>query len=119
MKRILTIAAASALLAACAHKPVTDRVALPAAPPPGEPPGLIGISAGALIVALGAPTFTRKDGETEMWRYDGQACKAWFFLYPDRSVMTVRHVETSPRPSTASFDATCLTALRRAPQPLS
>jgi len=120
MKRILIVAAACALLAACASKPVVvDRVALPSAPPPGEPPGLIGISAGALMVALGAPAFTRKDGETEMWRYDGAACKAWFFLYPDKSVMTVRHVETSPRPSNAAFDAACLTALRRAPQPSS
>lgn len=115
MKRAITIVLGCAMLAACANRPPSDHVALPPAPPPGEPPGLVGLSSGALTLALGAPAFTRKDGPTEMWRYDSAACRAWFFLYPDNSVLVVRHVETSPRPADASFDASCLTSLRRAP----
>ena len=120
MKRILTIILSCAVLAACAsNRPPADHVALPQAPPPGEPPGLIGLSAGALTLALGSPAFTRKDGTAELWRYDSKTCRAWFFLYPDNSVLVVRHVETSPRPADASFDAGCLTSLRRAPSPVS
>ena len=115
MKRALTIVLCCAMLAACANRRPQDHVALPQAPPPGEPPGLVGLSSGALSLALGAPAFTRKDGPAEMWRYDSRACRAWFFLYPDNSVLVVRHVETSPRPTDASFDAACLTSLRRAP----
>ena len=48
---------------------------------------------------MGNPAFTRKEGAgIEMWRYDGVACKAFFFLYPQGSGLSVRHVETMPRP---------------------
>jgi len=116
--RNLTILAMSVLLASCAARPV-DRVALPAAPPPGEPANMVGLSSGALKTAYGAPAFTRKDGDMEMWRYDGAACRAFFFLYPDRAGLTVRHVETQPRPSNSAFDESCLAGLRRAPAKVS
>jgi hypothetical protein len=86
---------------------------LPSAPPPGEPAGYAGIDSGQLKVAMGSPAFTRKEGAgIEMWRYDGAACKAFFFLYPDGSALSVRHVETLPRPSDAAADVGCLNQLR-------
>ncbi|HWA91597.1 MAG TPA: hypothetical protein VG889_16280 [Rhizomicrobium sp.] len=118
MTRRLTMLTISLLLAACTTRPV-DRVALPPAPPPGEPGDVVGLSSSALKVAFGTPQFARKDGDTEMWRYDGAGCRAFFFLYPDKSVLVVRHVETMPRPASAAFDVNCLTALRRAPSPVS
>lgn len=117
--RTLSILTACALLAACATRPPAGRVPLPAGPPPGEPASTVGLSSAALKVAYGAPAFTRKDGDTEMWRYDGAGCHAFFFLYPDRAGLVVRHVETQPRPSNAAFDAACLAALKRAPAPVS
>jgi hypothetical protein len=109
--RILAILAC-AMLAACAGQ--QQRMAnIPASPPSGEPAGLTGLAGPELRAAFGAPTFVRKDGATEIWRYDGQTCKAFFFLYPQGSaVPTVTHVETLPRGTAMAADTTCLGALR-------
>ncbi len=97
-------------LAGCAAGP-TAR--LPSGPPPGEPAGYAGIDAGQLKVAMGNPAFLRKEGAgIEIWRYDGAACKAFFFLYPQDGQLSVRHVETVPRPSDAAADLNCLNQLR-------
>lgn len=119
MTRTLTILILCALLAGCASRPPADRVALPPAPPRGEPANMTGLSAAALKVAYGVPAFTRKDGDTQMWRYDGAGCRAFFFLYPGSGGLTVRHVETVPRPSDAAADETCLKALKRGAGPVS
>ncbi len=113
MKRIVSILGICAFAAACAARPPqADRVALPPAPPRGEPASTEGMSAASLKLAFGAPAFTRKDGGTELWRYDGTACRAFFFLYPEANGLVVRHVETSPRPVDAAADPACLNALR-------
>jgi hypothetical protein len=97
-------------LAACAGG---QSARLPSAPPAGEPAGYAGIDSGQLKVAMGNPAFLRKEGAgIELWRYDGAACKAFFFLYPDGGALSVRHVETVPRPSDAAADVGCLNQLR-------
>jgi hypothetical protein len=118
--RRLPILALCALLGACATKAPGDHVALPPAPPPGEPVSVIGMTGQSLRIAFGAPAFVRKDGGGEMWRYDGPPCRAFFFLYPESAGLTVHHVETMPRPATAAADTTCLDVMRhRAPTPTS
>ena len=109
-----------ALLAAgCAAKaPVSaprpqPEAAIPAAPPRGEPGGYLNLAATGLQAAFGRPAFVRKDGATEMWRYDGEACRAFFFLYG--SPLAVRHVETLPHGAQSAADSACLTALRASP----
>jgi hypothetical protein len=102
-------------LGACATRAPSDRVVLPAAPPPGEPSDVIGLSVDAMRAAFGAPAFTRKDGGTQMWRYDGSACKAFFFFFPEDNGLAVRHVETLPHGANIAADATCLDALRLKP----
>jgi hypothetical protein len=92
-------------------------VAIPAAPPHGEPEGYVNLPAAQLRAAFGAPAFVRRDGVTEMWRYDGTACRAFFFLYGDGAARAVRHVETLPRGADSAVDAACLTALRVSPAP--
>jgi hypothetical protein len=110
MIRIAAVLCFAAALAGCA---ATPGVVLPSGPPPGEPAGYAGIDAGQLKGTMGNPAFTRKEGAgIEMWRYDGGACKAFFFLYPQGSTLSVRHVETMPRPSDASADLNCLNQLR-------
>jgi hypothetical protein len=109
MKRVILVAAIAALLAGCAAP--QQRVALPSAPPPGEPGNVAGLRADQVRVAFGEPTFLRKDGTVEMWRYDGAACKAFFFLYPNGGAMVVRHVETVPRGRDIAADSSCLDAL--------
>lgn len=108
MKHSLFALGPMLLLTACA-----GSSNLPSAPPPGEPAGYAGIDAGALRVAMGTPVFVRKEtGGSELWRYDGQTCKAFFFLYPQNGTLAVRHVETMPRPQDASADIACLNRLR-------
>ncbi|HWY62705.1 MAG TPA: hypothetical protein VNW15_12460 [Rhizomicrobium sp.] len=103
-------------LAACAAKPppppppAAPVVPIPAAPPRIEPPSFTALSPEALRARLGAPAFSRKDGPTEMWRYDARACRAFFFFTGNQ----VNHVETIPRGPDNAADPACLTALRKA-----
>ncbi len=118
MIKPLTAVLFCAALAACATaqrqqaEGPQQQVSLPPPPPPGEPAGLPGLEESQLRVAYGAPSLVRKDGRTEMWRYDGVGCKAFFFLYPSGSSFAVRHVETVPRGGDMAADANCLAALR-------
>ena len=85
---------------------------VPIPPPPAphvEPPGFSGLSADALHARLGAPAFSRKDGATEMWRYDASACHAFFFFTGG----LVAHVETVPRGPNDAADPACLTSLKK------
>ena len=114
MRKILPLALAL-LLAGCAAKPPTQAVPvvpIPAAPKPhAEPPGFTGLTPEALRTRLGAPVFSRKDGGTEMWRYDAGNCHAFFFLTAGK----VAHVETIPRGQGDSADPACLNALKKTP----
>jgi|WetSurMetagenome_2_1015567.scaffolds.fasta_scaffold1016764_1 hypothetical protein len=106
-------------LGACAsqpHAPVVPRETLPSPPPSGEPGDMIGVAGPRLQALFGQPTFTRRENGSELWRYDGSQCHAFFFLYSDGNQMLVRHVETAPHPASAAVDPNCLSALRaRAP----
>jgi len=118
MIRVALVSVFLLALAACAVQP--QGVKLPSGPPPGEPAGYAGIDAGQLKVAMGNPVFVRKEGGgIELWRYDGAGCKAFFFLYPEGGNLSVRHVETLPRPSDASADLSCLNRLRIDRKPVS
>jgi hypothetical protein len=100
-------------LAGCASKapaptPTPAPVPIPAPPPPRpEPPGFTGLSTDALKARLGTPAFSRKDGSTDMWRYDASQCHAFFFFTDGQ----VSHVETVPRPADQAADPACLSAL--------
>jgi hypothetical protein len=114
--RTLAIIAACLLTCGCVTPPASpnaaQKVELPAPPPVGEPTGIAGLQAAQLRVAFGAPAFIRQDGTAQLWRYDGASCKAFFFLYPEGSSLSVRHVETLPRGQDIAADASCLGALR-------
>jgi hypothetical protein len=110
MIRPLGIAAVCLLLAACA---VTGpQVALPSAPAPGEPGNIAGLTTDQIKVAFGQPAFVRNDNGTQMWRYDGASCKAFFFFYPANNALTVKHVETVPRGAQIAADSNCLASLQ-------
>ena len=117
MKPIVPLFIAAVLVAGCASEPreaapSLKTALLPPGPPPGEPAGLVGLVASQVKVAYGAPSFVRKDGQTELWRYDGQTCRAFFFLYPENGNEVVHHVETIPRGQTMAADPGCLEALK-------
>lgn len=122
MMRGLVASGMCAVLAACAgvqQRPAAQSaapaVAAPPAPPSGEPSGLAGLSSTQLRVAFGAPAFVRKEGTVELWRYDSQSCRAFFFLYPYGDALLVRHVETLPRGRDLAADESCLESLRARP----
>ncbi|MDE2182571.1 MAG: hypothetical protein KGJ78_06070 [Alphaproteobacteria bacterium] len=119
MKRMVVALSIALFAAGCATRPaaVTPAVPLPPSPPPGEPAGIVGLSSTDLAAAFGKPSFVRKENGSEMWRYDGASCHAFFFLYPAGGGEVVRHVETSPRGAQIAADVNCLAALRG--QPLS
>ena len=107
---ILALAAAGC---AAPKAPPPVPSAIPPAPPRGEPGQYLNMPVSGLQAAFGKPAFVRKDGATEMWRYDGQTCRAFFFLYG--APLMVRHVETLPHGAQNAADMACLTALRNAP----
>jgi hypothetical protein len=109
--RIAAAALLCAGLAACASQP-RQTALIPPSAPSGEPPGIAGLASMQVKAAFGEPSFVRKDGVSEMWRYDGQTCRAFFFLYPSDNGKVVRHVETLPRGNEMAADTTCLDALR-------
>ena len=120
MIRRFAILLAGLAVAGCAAKPPPPPLvqaapvpgAIPPAPPRGEPGQYLNMAASGLQAAFGRPAFVRKDGSTEMWRYDGAACRAFFFLYG--TPPAVRHVETLPHGADSAADIACLTALRSA-----
>jgi hypothetical protein len=120
--RVLAVAGTCVAVVACAAQgprvavqQPASRVAIPPAPPAGEPADLAGLKAGQLVLALGPPAFVRKDGVIETWRYDAPECKAFFFLYPYGTALLVRHVETVPRGHEMAADPKCLDSLRPRP----
>jgi hypothetical protein len=108
---LLLLAGCAARAPAPAPSAAPNTVPLPKPPPSrAEPPAFTGLTADALRMRLGAPAFSRKDGGTEMWRYDARACHAFFFFTGGK----ISHVETIPRPNDQTADAACLNALRKA-----
>ena len=120
MIRRIVILSLALLAGACAAKPpqapppqVPSTASIPPAPPRGEPSPWFNMGVPALQAALGKPAFVRKDGLTQMWRYDGAACRAFFFLYGQP--LMVRHVETLPHGAESAADIGCLAALQASP----
>ena len=101
-------------LAACAQAPKSTPVAYAPAPPRGEPTDYLNLPQANVRAMLGAPQFVRQDGATQMWRYDGAQCRAFFFFYGAKGSEAVRHVETLPAGTTSAADPICLSALKNA-----
>jgi hypothetical protein len=65
----------------------------------------------SLRAAYGTPAFIRREPDSELWRYDGRNCAAFFFLYPEGGTYRIRHAETNPRGQDMPADADCLRSL--------
>ena len=120
MIRRVIILSLALLAGGCAAKPpqapppqAPSIASIPAPPPRGEPSPWFNMAGAALQAAFGKPAFVRKDGVTQMWRYDGAACRAFFFLYGQP--LMVRHIETLPHGADAAADIGCLAALQAQP----
>ncbi len=111
MRRKLSLLLLCAGLSACAGQGGSPVQTIEA-PPPGEPAGIVGLRPAQLTGTFGKPSFVRKETAFELWRYDGAACKAFFFLYGESGALAVRHVETAPRGRDIAADLNCLEALK-------
>jgi len=91
----------------------------PAKPPRDQLRDYLGMTAAALRQKMGAPAFVRKDGVAELWRYDGPACRAFFFLDDapagKETNKVVRSVDTLPQGPGGGADMGCLAALKLSP----
>ena len=128
MIRRLILLSAFVALAACSQAPAPaplaatpprfvappPEVPIPQQPPAGEPTAYLNLPPANLRSLLGAPQFVRQDGASEMWRYDGASCRAFFFLQGPAGSQTVRHVETLPAGAASAADPLCLNALKAA-----
>ena len=65
----------------------------------------------SLRAVYGAPDFIRREMDTELWRYDGAACAAFFFLYRDGDTLKLRYSETLPRGMSMAADPACVQSL--------
>lgn len=83
----------------------------PPEPPPPPPPPPMPTDAQSLRAAYGTPAFIRREPDSELWRYDGMECAAFFFLYSEGGTYRVRHTETSPRGQDMPADPDCLRSL--------
>ena len=85
----------------------TDAAQVAAVPVMQPPP----TDAPSLRARYGAPDFIRREGESELWRYDGADCAAFFFLYRDGNALTIRFSETMPRGKETAADPACVESL--------
>ncbi|AWZ02656.1 hypothetical protein RHODOSMS8_03146 [Rhodobiaceae bacterium] len=95
--RVLAILAMGAALAACAGggsnfgsslSPQTVSAPVRAAPtltPAPRADSLIGLDAYGLREAFGSPEFQRNESHAEIWRYAGDGCTLFVYLYEDES----------------------------------
>jgi hypothetical protein len=72
-------------------------------PPPTDAP--------SLRARYGAPDFVRREGISELWRYDGENCAVFFFLYREGEVLKLRYSETMPRGMEMAADPVCVESL--------
>jgi hypothetical protein len=77
---------------------------LPAMPPPPT-------DAASLRARYGAPDFIRREPQSELWRYDGADCAAFFFLYREGNALKLRYTETMPRGMMMAADPACVESL--------
>ena len=81
--------------------PMAMAMAMPPAPSDAQ----------SLRARYGTPDFIRREMDTELWRYDAEACSIFFFLYRDGDVLKLRYSETTPRGMTMAADPACVERL--------
>ena len=114
MRKLLGLGLALFLAGCAASAPPPMAAPPPPAPAPApvprvEPPNFTALSPEALRARLGAPAFSRKDGATDMWRYDSKSCRAFFFFTGNQ----ITHVETMPEGPGNNADVACLNSLKK------
>lgn len=61
--------------------------------PPVEPEYLVGLDRIGLQRAIGSPSLRRREGNAEVWQYQGKTCVMDVFLYPSESAQGLPQVD--------------------------
>jgi hypothetical protein len=69
-------------------------------------------NAAELRAEFGAPDFVRKETDSELWRYDGANCALFVFLYREKDIYLLRHIETLPRGAQTPADEACVASVK-------
>jgi hypothetical protein len=119
MRRFLT-ASFAIVLSACAARP-EQPAATPSVPPPVQPlseerSGLSGLTTQDLVGRFGTPALQIREGGSLKLQFRGLRCVLDAYLYPSggSGVLKVTHVDTRAPSGTATDQAACIFALRRA-----
>jgi hypothetical protein len=107
-------ASTSAAIASLPADAIDREVAPPTAPELPGPTHLVGLSDESVETLLGAPTFRRRDPPAEVWRYAGEACRLFVFLYArqdDPSDYRVTHIEIRSASVVKALDNDCFHSL--------
>jgi hypothetical protein len=67
----------------------------------------------------GPPDFVRQEIESQLWRYDGEDCALFLFLYLESESFVLRHAETDPPGLAGNIDTDCLSSIKNARAPSS
>jgi hypothetical protein len=104
-----------------------DELSAVKPPPPGA-------DANYFRAEYGPPDFVRDETESQLWRYDGNDCALFVFLYresdspqsgfpepnfPEPNPYVMRHAETNPPGEGGAVDIACLASIRNAQRPTS
>jgi hypothetical protein len=77
---------------------------VPVMPPPP-------VDAASLRARYGPPDFVRREPDSELWRYDGDDCAVFFFLYREGDALRIRYTESMPRGADMPADPKCVESL--------
>jgi hypothetical protein len=75
-------------------------------------PAPIPTEGAALRARFGEPNFIRREGDSELWRYDSVRCSVFFFLTRAGTELRLRYTDTLPR-TMLGPDPACIDALQR------
>jgi hypothetical protein len=79
-------------------------------PPPPPPTDSLSLRA-----RYGPPDFIRRENDSELWRYNGMSCTAFFFLYREGEMWLIRYAETAPRGQNMPADPVCIQSISARP----
>lgn len=92
--------------------PAPMPVAPPPPPAPVRMPVAIPTEGTALRTRFGAPSFIRREMDSELWRYDSAHCSVFFLFSRAGGDLQLRYTDTLPR-GMMGPDPACLDALRQ------
>ena len=92
-------------------KPATSSLKIDA-----NPQELVGLNPSKLADRIGLPGFVRRDGSAEIWQYLAEACILDVFLYRDKDILAVNHVELRGRGASQLSRRDCYREMLRAHQ---